>query len=466
MAMRLEEPFDPKKNHGIGHWIKDDVEAGMTPAEEMKFLTQPTGLLGELCSWINATALKPQPYLTLGCALAFLAVLFGRKVKDSMNSRTNLYIMSIAPSSAGKNHAMNQIRELCFAANCMHLLAGSNIASDTAIESRVATHPASLFLLDEIAHLLVGIKSGVSQHQSQIISMLMQLYSAAHTVFLGREYADSENQRTIVQPCLSIYGVATPKKFASGLSTSELDDGWLSRCLVFNVSDEPRKRRDGNLMTPPPQGLVDMVKAWAERKVAGPTDGRAASQFVVGDPDNFQDPLPVQILVPTNPDAEQRCRDFDDAAEKESENSPRMASSWKKAEENARRIALILGCSDSYENPTVTISAADRACRMVKKIVTDFGKYILPSIADGKTESEKCKIIDIVNSFGEQGGLKGQITKRTPGMDSGTRNNRLADLIEAGQIGCKATRTGKGVFYWTAENCPPGVISQEGCEYE
>ncbi len=413
----------------------------------ISFLTQPTGLFGELCAWINATAFKPQPYLTLGAALAFLGVLFGRKVKDCLGSRTNLYVMSIAPSSAGKNHAMNKIRELCMEADCLNLLGGSDIASDSAIESRVAVEPATLFLLDEVGHLLAHIKSGASKHQAQIVSLLMQLYSSASNVYLGREYADVDNQRTIVQPCLCIYGITTPDKFASGLSSSELVDGWLSRCLVFYVTDEPRKRRDVDLLAPPPKQLVSLVNSWAKRTVIKPEDAGSIGQFVVGSANGFQEAPPKQIIVPTDADAEQRFRDFDDMAEALSKKDFSLAASWLKAEENARRIALIIACSDSYDNPVVTIAAADRACQMIKKIVVDFGKHVVPEIAEGRVEIEKQRILNVIKRFGATGCTKCYLTKKTRWANARQRNDLLQDLIDGGELACEKTESGRGIRF-------------------
>lgn len=426
-------------------------------ASDFKFLTQPTGLLGEICSWINATALKPQPYLTLGCVLAFLGVLFGRKVKDVYGSRTNLYCMSVAQSSAGKNHAMKKIRELCMAANCVNLLGGSNLASDAAIESRMSREPATLFLLDEIGHLLTHIKSGISQHQGQIISLLMQLYSAASDVFLGREYADAGNQRTIVQPCCCIYGVSSPDKFAEGLSPSELDDGWLSRCLVFYELSEPRKRRGLSVSTPPPPKVVELIHAWAKRKNITPTDGKTVSQFVVESAGNFKEAPPEQIMVPTDADAEQRLIAFDDMAELKAKEEPKLSKLWAKAEENVRRIALILACSDNYDSPVITIANADRASRLVQKIITDFGKYVAPEIVAGRTEAEKRMLLNFVNKYGKTGCLKRDITRGTRWANGRHRNDLLGDLCESQEIICLPTESDKTVRYWTAEHAPPQI---------
>ena len=87
--------------------------------DELKYLCNPPGLVGEICKWINRTALKKQPFISLACTLTFLGSIFGRKIKDKLGSRTNLYCMSVALSSAGKAHAPNQIRKLCEDAGCL-----------------------------------------------------------------------------------------------------------------------------------------------------------------------------------------------------------------------------------------------------------------------------------------------------------------------------------------------------------
>jgi len=177
---------------------ENSIEVSASRNLELDFLCQPTGMLGEMCSWLNDTALVRQPFISLAASLTFLGALFGRKIRDKLGGRTNLYCMSIANSSAGKNHVLTQIRELCMAAECVELLGGSDIASDTALEDRMSISPTTLFLLDEIGHYLIHIKSGISGHHALIVSALMKLYSSAGSMYLGKEYASREHQRTII----------------------------------------------------------------------------------------------------------------------------------------------------------------------------------------------------------------------------------------------------------------------------
>jgi hypothetical protein len=313
-------------------------------------------------------------------------------------------------------------------------------------------------MLDEIGHLLVHIKSGTSKHHAQIVSLLMQLYSSAGDIYLGREYAEQERQKTIVQPCCCIYGVTTPKKFAEGLAPEQLEDGWLSRCMVFYSDAEPRKIRGTDLTAPPPHGLVEMVRAWAKRKVVKAcVPGGEVSQYVVGSGDGMEDPPPEQIVVSTDANAERRFISFDDLAEEEAKKNSKLANSWSKGEENARRFALILACSDSYGSPVVDMASADRACRMTKKLVVDFGLRVIPKIVSGRVEADKRRILEVIEKRGVKGCIKREITRYTRGLNNQQRVALLVDMLEAGEIYCAPTQNGKTVEYWTAEYCPKDI---------
>lgn len=408
------------------------------------YLNRPTGLLGEICSWINATALKEQPFLTLGCSLAFLGALFGRKIKDELGSRTNIYCMGVAPSSAGKAHAMNAIRRLCAEAGCADLLGGETLASDAAIESRLAKEPATLFLMDEIGHLLAHIKSGISTNHAQIVATLMRLYSAAGNIYKGREYADDERQRTIIQPCCCIYGTSTPERFAGGVSPDELQDGWLSRCLVFQSKVSPPKSR-GRKEAKIPQQITEAVAAWFARKQSQPMDGKSIAQFV--GPGYTVQP-PTQIVVPTAADAERVFAGFDEHSAVIGRQKPQVACLWAKAEENARRIALIVAAGENFQQPEVSAAVAEYSCRLVERLLADFATTIVPEIVTSDTDAKKRKIVAVINRAGVDGCTQTELTVGTQWANRKWRNELAEDLIEAGVI--VRRQVGKTLRYWAA----------------
>lgn len=434
-----------------------------SPSEafELDFLTRPTGLLGEICEWINKTAIRQQPLLTLACALTFCGVLFGRKVRDSLGSRTNLYCMGIAKSSAGKAHAPNQIRRLCEAAGCRNLLGGDDAASDTAIEERVKQNPACLFLWDEIGHFLSHIRSGVSQHHARIVPLLMKLYSAAGSIFKGKEYADSEQQRTIVQPCCCIYGTSSPERFSSGISPEELQDGWLSRCMVFQTHTKPKKNRS-NCDVPIPQNIIDQVSAWHARQI-GEIDSHdigALAIFHGAAGTSYVQP-PQQLVVPRTSEAESIFIAFDGECSEFGKNTPLLDCLWSKGEENARRIALIVAASENFNSPEITGPIADYATRLIRYLLLNFGKDTVPTIVTCQVDAQKQKLLEIISQSGIAGCSNRLLTQRARWSNRKQRLALLADLIEAEEIVAQAIGNKKVPSYWTVENYRTYLTQQE-----
>lgn len=409
---------------------------------ELEFLTKPTGFLGELCSWINATSRRLQPLLTLGCSITFLGTLFGRKVRDSGGGRTNLYCMGVGESSSGKGHAPYQIRRLCESSNCLDLIGGVNITGDSAIEERLSNNPATIFFWDEIGHLLSDFKNG--QHKSLVVPTLMSLYSTAGSVYLGREYADNEKQRRIVQPCCCIWGTTTPDRLFGGISPEELRDGWLGRVLTFQTKTKPNKKRD-YIEKPVPEQLIEMCLAWMGKgkKVL---NGNDLSGFATA---SFSEAPPPQIIVPHTKEAEHIFVTFDKESDAHGNESDEMSYIWAKAEEQARRVALIVATSEDSREIKIDNKIADYACRLIRFLIFNFSKTILPEIAGSELERYKRRIVSVIRSFGKKGCKKGQLTRKTQWTGKQGRESMLYDLIEAGEIACR--KNGTTMCFWTPE---------------
>ncbi len=415
---------------------------------ELDFLTSPTGLLGRLCSWINATAMREQPLLTLACTLTFCGALFGRKVRDDLGSRTNLYCMGIAKSSAGKFHAIKQVRRLCTAAGCLNLLGGDDWSSDSAIEKALSERPTTFFLCDEIGHLLSSIKTSGGFHQVKIIPMLMKLWSAAGSVYTGKEYADDDKQRTLIQPCCCIYGCSDPYRFARGITEEELHDGWLSRCLVFSTDYDPPKKYIPEVPVPP--DIIDSVREWALREEDYSIEKDDISPFVQGSTLGMTPVPPKQFVIPTDFSAHSIFVNFDKEAVSVGKKTPRFDCLWRKAEEIARRIAVIIAASESFSDPRITQAIADYSCRLVRFLLNDFSKKMAITITDSQVDLLKYKLLTIITKAGIEGCLKCELTKGTRDTIKRQRNDAVSDLIEAEEIIQK--NEGRAFRYWTIGN--------------
>ena len=82
---------------------------------------------------VAATAKRPQPVLALGASLCAVGALMGRKYRTESNTRSNLYVVGIAESGAGKNHSRVVINELFRKANLLQYLGGNKIASGSGL---------------------------------------------------------------------------------------------------------------------------------------------------------------------------------------------------------------------------------------------------------------------------------------------------------------------------------------------
>jgi len=414
---------------------KPAIISGVKPSLESPswpdWLLEPPGMVGQLCAWINETAGCYQPRLALGASLAACGVLMGRKVADESDGRTNMYVMGVAHSSAGKDHPADCVEKLFAASGASTLLGGSRVTSDSALELALEVNPSQLFTWDEVGHMFAAIKqagvgSGNAMHLRTIVPALMQLYSSPHKLYIGKQKAEGEARR-IDQPHVCIWGLTSPDVLLSSLSRSELRDGWLGRVITIFSSDRPMYRITQR--QPPPEHLINLVQAWLVRSIPAP-EGTGDISGAIG---------AYQIETPMQAQARKVFDDFNKYTYKKREAYNKKGDDaeflWGKALQNARRIALVLANGDRYEGAEITEYHAHYGCEFISATIKDFELAIEHSMADSQWEADKQKILRLITQSGKDGISKAALTKRTQFIkDRKTRNAYLEDLQEAGMI--------------------------------
>lgn len=421
--------------------VKKPVVTGVFSEE----ILNPPGFVGDLCRWINSTAGKHQPILTLGAAICAAGAIFGRKVKDRKNGRTNIYAMGIGHSSSGKDHAPDCIEQLLERAGATHLLGGSRVTSESAIEVGLENNPIQLFHWDEVGHFFTSIKqsgagTGGASHMTTIIPCLMELYSSAHKIYKGKQKAEG-TRRLIDQPHVCIWGMTSPKVLFNGLSSSQIDDGWLGRVITLISSDDPKYNNDSS-WSPPPDDLVEYVRKWVVREVPVP-DGEGDIRGAI---------TTHQILVPETKLAYRVFDKFNDECHNNKtkcrNRDDNMEFIWGKAYQNARRIALIIAAGENYDNPEISEANALYACEFIRITINEFEKIIKGNMADNQWEAEKLRIIKVLENFGKEGCSKSDFCRKTYFLrDKRTRDNYIAELLESEMIDIGIGDHGK-TYYW------------------
>ena len=182
----------------------------------------------------------------------------GRKYRTENNIRSNLYVVGIAESGAGKNHSRVVINELLRRANLQQYLGGNKIASGAGLLTAILRQPAILFQLDEFGMFLSAAadRKRSPRYICEILDLMTELYTTAGTSYYGVEYATNQNNnahRAIHQPCACIYGTTTPVHFWQALQAANVADGSLARFLILESEDDFPGSNDqfGNIDPPP-----------------------------------------------------------------------------------------------------------------------------------------------------------------------------------------------------------------------
>ena len=394
-----------------------DPEAAL-PAE----LLEVPGLIGDIMRYNLATAHFPLPELALAGALALMSTITAGKVVDKLRTRTNLYVMGLAPSGGGKDHARKLNRLLLRAAGHGEVVGPERIGSHAGIIACMAEQWLTLFQLDEIGHLVMAMQDRGSPHLVQISAVLMQLFSSADGEWQADAYGDRNKTKRLSYPHAILYGTAVPEGFWENLSEDNLKGGLIGRCLVFEAGKYVHYQEPQEIDLP--ASIVDRIRWWLDLQTG------------TGD------------LCDLQPGAHPRRVDRDEAAhrrlhqhmldisERRMTEEPVRAALWSRAGENTNKLALLFACSrcNCEEWPVITLQDADRAIRLNNWLT----RRKLLAADRHVSGSEFGRLVNQMRGLlrerpGESWSLTA-ITRRTRKLTPKQRQDVLKTLIECGDV--------------------------------
>jgi Primase C terminal 2 (PriCT-2)/Protein of unknown function (DUF3987) len=314
--------------------------------------SQVGGVIADMMALMAATAKRPQPVLALGASLCAVGALMGRKYRTESNTRSNLYVVGIAESGAGKNHSRVVINELFRKAGLLQYLGGNKIASGSGLLTAIQRQPAILFQLDEFGMFLSAAadRKRSPRYVCEILDLMTELYTTAGTTYFGIEYASNQNNnahRAIHQPCACIYGTTTPLHFWQALHASNVADGSLARFLIMESEDDFPDSNDIFGTIDPPQDLIDrllLIHQGGGQLNGNLTDVGALDEVLV-------DPRVVPMTVQAR-DAF-RLLDRELLGQLRLSRGTGFSSILARIEENATKLALIRAVSRDAVTPPI-----------------------------------------------------------------------------------------------------------------
>jgi hypothetical protein len=410
------------------------------PAECMK----PPGILTDVIEYTLAKSMYPQPELALAASLALLATITGRKVQSEYGTRTNIYVLGLAPSGAGKEQARKTNKELLNAAGGSHLLGPERIASSAGLTSFVASQLSPLFQLDEVGRLLATMKnsSGSAPHLFNIGTVLMQLFSSSDQTWIGDAYADAKKTPKIDQPHAVIYGTAVPDGFWDGMTKESISDGLLGRMMIFEAAGYVTKKRPQLL--DPRQSLVESIQWWIDFKPGG----NMSREF-------------AQPATATHTDAarERYESHLDAIDERKKTDGVEGAALWSRAGEKVAKLSLLFAISRQPQTDQISIDLCDVNLAiklsnwLTRRMLVKAGLHV----AKNETESSRKKMLQVVMESPEGKIRLNELSRRTQWLKRRERSEYLDELREMGLVSIETETTAGRPATWVRSVKNAGV---------
>lgn len=397
-------------------------------------LRVPDGILADMVDYMVSTARRPQPLLSLGASLCALGALMGRKYRTETNLRSNLYVVGIADSGSGKNHAREIVNELFFEAGLAAHLGGNKIASGAGLLTALHRQPALLLQIDEFGMFLSAAadRKRSPRHITEILDNMTELYTAAGSVFLGAEYAnhDGRNERRdIVQPCLCVYGTTTPLHFWNALQSANVVDGSLARFIILPTEDDYPEEAPGRGIRTAPKRLVEqlrLVAAGGGHVPSGNLAGLGAGTSTAVEP----------MTVPMTQAASDAFAGLGAEITRELREARGTGHTavLARVSENAQKLALVAAVGRDPVAPSITLDDAEWAIGFVRRFARNTIRAVDQHVADNEIERNHKKVLDIIRRAGPGGLTKTELTRKTQFLDRRTRDEQLVTLAEAGLL--------------------------------
>lgn len=393
------------------------VEAPDPDACELpKALANPPGLIGEIADWICDTARRPQRSLAIGAAFTILGTLVGRQIAGPTGSGTHLYVVGLAPTGAGKDHAMQQILTAMSGVGASHFIGPGQFISMPAVINFLVRSPLSVCAMDEFGSFMKRIGSRkASSFEGAISGIMRTAWGSSFKPMPTPEWAGKASE-VIMAPAMSIYGVSTAEEFYGALEGGDTSNGVLNRLLVVETRKRPKDRPPrlaSHALTP---RLENSLKTALNR--GGP---------VVFGQLQVHDRAPPAYRVPWGPGAENAFAALVEDVHRLCDGDPMAQAFFARVAETAVRLATILAVGLDAANPVVTLDAFIWARDFAMWCARSLQRGGMEHIADSENQSTANAVRRAIREAG--GRMKHRDLLRR--LNHRVKNRDLHEVIKA-----------------------------------
>jgi hypothetical protein len=403
------------------------TERPLDPGPLPEHLLRVPGFIGEVMDFSLATAPYPNTAMAFCGALALQAFLAGRKVRDSGDTRTNVYLLGLAHSAAGKDHPRKVNTRIVHEAGLVDCL-GDRFASGEGVQDALFVNPCMLFQTDEIDGMLQSINKAKDARHESVMSTLLTLYSSSNSVFPMRRKAGMTAPGVIDQPNLVIFGTAIPNHYYEALSERMLTNGFFARMVI--VESGPRGSGQEARIADLPPRVVETARWWADYS---PGKG------------NLQEWHPVPAVVEATDEAlavlvETREEADAEYARAEQRNDPVGTTVWGRFSEHVRKLALLYAISEDCRSPRIGAEAVGWASQFVLHQTRRMLYMASSHVADNPFHAECLRMLKKLRESPDRT-LPHHVLLKRMKMDAKSFRELIETLVQRGDITIDAVAT-------------------------
>jgi len=398
-------------------------------------LLRVPGFVGEVMDYSLATAPYPNPVIAFCGALALQAFLAGRKVRDGGDNRTNIYLLGLAHSAAGKDWPRKVNTRIVHEVGLSDCL-GDKFASGEGVQDALFINPCMLFQTDEIDGMLQSINKAKDARHENAMSTLLTMYSSANSVFPMRRKAGKQSPGVIDQPNLVIFGTAIPNHYYQALSERMLTNGFFARMVILEAGRRC-KGQEPRIVELPPRVLAT-AKWWADYRpgTGNLTDWHPVPAVIE------QTAEALGVLVETREEAETEY------ARAEARSDPVGTTVWGRVSEQVRKLALLHAVSANHRSPCIEVASARWASRFVMHQTRRMLFMAQAHVADNPFHAECLKVMEkLRNAPGGQ--LSHQVLLKRMKTKARDFRDLIETLVQRGDVtAAQVQTTGRtGIVY-------------------
>jgi len=415
-------------------------DPGPTPADLLRI----PGFVGEVMDYCLETAPYPNPVMAFCGALTLQAFLAGRKVRDSGDNRTNIYLLGLAHSAAGKDWPRKINTRIAYAAGLADCL-GDRFASGEGVQDALFANPTMLFQTDEIDGMLQSINRSKDARHENLMGTLLTMYSASNSVFPMRPKAGKESPGVIDQPCLVIFGTAIPNHYYDALSERMLTNGFFARMIILEAGRRG-KGQEPSIRDIPPR-VVETARWWADFL---PGQGNLKNWHPVPAVIE-QTEAAKEAIVATREEAEAEYARAEDRCD------PVGTTVWGRVSEQTRKLALLYAISEDHQRPQIGADAVSWASRLVVHQTQRMLAMAEGHVAENPFHAECLKVIQKLSDAPDHELPHSVLLKRMK-IKAKDFREMIETLVQRGDIEVDTTpRAGSAVIvYRLKEGVKPG----------